>query len=154
MFGFGVVILVTITEADGIKTEVIVQMALIQMGGHNDLKIPAPHLFGKLNSDSMAFLCGNLSRLEALISVKRDVPVSLVILLLGQDHLLNGGLFQAVDGGDILPLRCGFRPLDVTSRVPEIGQVGEREQSQKTNVRKRKIAGKNASSKSIASFPA
>ena len=101
----------------------VVQVVPIQMRGHEHLKAVAPEPLRGLHADLMAFLRRDLSGLEALIAVPGDVSAGLVILLLGQLHLLHGGLRQTVDPGHELSVRGCLRPLHIARRVGEILQI-------------------------------
>ena len=104
----------------------IVQVAFIQVGGDDDLKPVAPHLLCQLHADLMAPLWGHLSRFETLIAMPRDVLVLLAIPLLGQDHLTEHRLLQAVDDGDKRAVRGFLWVLDVRKYVEEVlGALGD-----------------------------
>ena len=85
----------------------VVQVAFVQMGGDDDLELPAPHLFRQFHADLMAPLRGDFAGFEALVAVPRDVLVLLAVPLFGQDHLPKRRLLQAVDGGNKRAV-CGF----------------------------------------------
>ena len=103
----------------------IMQMVFVQVGGDNDLEPVAPHLLCQLHADLMAPLWGDLPRLEALIAVPGDIVILLAVPLLGQDHLLQSRLLQAVDSGDIRAV-CGFLwVLDVRKYIEKVlGALG------------------------------
>ena len=96
------------------------------MRGDNDLKFIAPHLLCQLHTDLMAPLRGDFTRLETLIAVPCDILVLFAISLLGQDHLSERRLLQAVDSGDKGTV-CGFLwVLDVRKHIEEIlGALGD-----------------------------
>ena len=125
MLGFGVVVLFAILERHGIETEMIMQVAFVQVAGDDNLEFISPHLLCQLHADLLAPFRGNFSRFEALIAVPGDIVVLLAVPLFGQDHLTQGCLFQAVDSGDKRAV-CGFlRILDVRKHIKEIfGALG------------------------------
>ena len=114
----GIVVLLPVHEGDGVENEVVVQVVPIQ-----HLKAIAPEMLRGLHADLMAFLRRDLAGLEALIAVPGDVSAGLVILLLGQLHLLHGGLRQTVDPGHETSVRGCLRPLHIARRVGEILQI-------------------------------
>ena len=120
--GFGIVVFLPVPETDGIEQVIIVQMILIQMRGDENLKPVAPQLSRQGHADIVALLRRDLSGLEALVAVERDIPVCFPVLPLGQDHLLQRRLLQAVDGGDIVAVRRGRRALNVAGCIPEVLQ--------------------------------
>ena len=87
------------------------------MGGDDELKLLAPHLTSQLYTDLMAPLRGDFSRFEALVPMPGDVVVLLAVLLFGQDHLLEGRLLQAVEGGDKGAVRGFLRVLDIRNTL-------------------------------------
>ena len=54
----------------------------------------------------MALFRRDLSRLEALVAVPRNITVLLAVALFGENHLLQGNVFLAVDSGNELAARC------------------------------------------------
>ena len=90
------------------------------MGGDDDLKLLAPHLPCQLHADLMAPLRGDFSRLEALIAMPRNVLILFAVPLLGQDHLPQSRLLQAVDSGDKRAVRSFLRVLDVRKHIEEV----------------------------------
>ena len=54
LLGLGIVVLSPIPKGNGIEAEVVVQVAFVQMGGDDDLELPAPHLFRQFHADLMA----------------------------------------------------------------------------------------------------
>ena len=104
----------------------VVQVAFVQMGGDDELKLLAPHLTSQLYTDLMAPLRGDFSRFEALVPMPGDVVVLLAVLLFGQDHLLEGRLLQAVEGGDKGAVRGFLRVLDIRKHIEEVlGALGD-----------------------------
>ena len=120
MLGLGVVVLSTILERHRIETEVVVQVPFVQVGGDDDLKPVAPHFPGQFHADLMAPLRGHLTGLETLIAVPCDIFILLAIPLLGQDHLTERRLLQAVDSGDKGAVRSFLRVLDVRKYIKKI----------------------------------
>ena len=96
----------------------VVQVAFVQMGGDDELKLLAPHLTSQLYTDLMAPLRGDFSRFEALVPMPGDVVVLLAVLLFGQDHLLEGRLLQAVDDGGSFRSRLRYS-AGVRNVVPQ-----------------------------------
>ena len=90
------------------------------MSGDDDLKPVAPHLLCQLYADLMAPLRGDFSWLEALIAMPCDIFILLAVPLLGQDHLTERRLLQAVDGGDKGAVLGFLRVLDVRKYVEKI----------------------------------
>ena len=97
-----------------------VDMLLVEVGGDDDLKAVAPHFLCQLHADFVGKLRCDLLRLEALVAVPSDVAVRLSVTLLGEDHLPQSSFLQAVEGGDILALLCGFRALDIGEHIIEV----------------------------------
>ena len=103
----------------------IMQMVFVQVGGDNDLEPVAPHLLCQLHTDLMAPLRGDFTRLETLIAMPCDILVLFAISLLGQDHLSERRLLQAVDGGDKGAVRGFLWVLDVRKHIEKIfGALG------------------------------
>ena len=98
----------------------VVQVAFVQVGGDDDLKPVAPHLLCQLYADLMAPLRGDLTGLEALIAMPRNVLILFAIPLLGQDHLAERRLLQAIDSGDKGAVLGFLRVLDVRKYVEEV----------------------------------
>ena len=96
------------------------QVAFIQVGGDDDLKPVAPHLLCQLYADLMAPLRGDFSWLETLIAMPGDIVVLFAVPLLGQDHLPQSRLLQAVDGGDERAIRGFLRVLDVRKYIEKV----------------------------------
>ena len=97
----------------------IVQMLLVQMGGDNDLKPISPHLPCQLHPQSVTLFRRDFSGLEALVAVPRNITVLLAVTLFGENHLLQGNVFLAVDGGNELAARCLVWILSVGKHVEE-----------------------------------
>ena len=95
-------------------------MLPVQMGGDDDLEAIAPHFLCGLDANSVALLRRHLSRFEALVSVPCDIAVVLAELLLGQDHLLQSDLLDAVDGGDIFAMVSLVRVLGIGKDIKKI----------------------------------
>ena len=70
----------------------------------------------------MALFRRDFSRLEALVAVPRNIAVLLAVALFGKNHLLQGNVFLAVNGGDELAARCFIRILGVREHIEEILQ--------------------------------
>ena len=104
----------------------IMQMPFVQMRSDDDLEPITPEVLRRLHADLMAELRCDLAGLEALIAMPGDVAIGLVKLLLGQNHLLYGGLSGAVDGGDIGAVCSGCGTLHISCRIPEILQIRDR----------------------------
>ena len=102
----------------------VMQMLLVQMGGNNNLKPIPPHLPCQFHPQSVALFRRNFSRLEALVAVPRNITVLLAVTLFGENHLLQGNVFLAVDGGNELAVRCFIRILGVREHIEEILQSG------------------------------
>ena len=104
----------------------VVQVAFVQVGGDDNLKFIAPHLLCQLHADLMAPLWGHLSWLEALVAVPSDALILFAVPPLGQDHLMERRLLQAVDGGDKGAVRRFLRILDVRKYIEEVlGAFGD-----------------------------
>ena len=98
-------------------------MVFIQVCGDDDLESVAPQFLGGLYTNLVAQLRCDLARLKALIPMPSDVPIVLAKLLLGEDHLLQGNFFYAVDGGNIVASIRLFRVLCIGKDIEKILQV-------------------------------
>ena len=101
----------------------IMQMFLVQVGRDNDLESVTPHLPRQLHAKRMALFRRDLPRLEALVAVPGNVAVLLTVTLFCQDHLLEGNVLLAVDGGDELAVSSFSRVLGISKHVEEILQI-------------------------------
>ena len=70
----------------------------------------------------MALFRRDLSRLEALVAVPRNITVLLAVALFGENHLLQGNAFLAVDGSNKLAACCLVWILGVGKHIEEILQ--------------------------------
>ena len=100
----------------------IVQMVFIQMSGDDNLESVAPQFLCGLYTDLMAKLRCDLARFEALIPMPGDIAIIFSKLLFGEDHLLQGDLLHAVNGGNITALIRFFGVLGVGKDIEKILQ--------------------------------
>ena len=77
------------------------------------MKVITPKLFRCLYADPVTQLRCDFSRFKTLIAVPGDISIVLAELLFGEDHLLQGDLLYAVDGGDKIALGGFFRVLGI-----------------------------------------
>ena len=102
------VVVLMIHEADGIENQVVMNMPLVNMGGKYKFVLAAQDLIGKLYSDLMGFLRGDLPRGKGLYQVAAQV-VALVDGMAACPSKLNIRSFcgTAIGGNQQLPVRLG-----------------------------------------------
>ena len=104
------VVVLMIHEADSIENQVVMDMPLINVGGQYKFILTAQDLLGKLHTDRMGFLRGDLPRGEGLYQVAAQIvviaPVNGVAARPSKFNIR--GLCGAAIGGDQqLPIRFG-----------------------------------------------
>ena len=92
-----------ILKANAIDDKMIVQMVMIAMTCHNDLKPISPQPFGKFNAKLVALLRRNFTGLKALISVVSYDTIILAVSLFRCRHTLISKLGQAIHTADKIP---------------------------------------------------
>ena len=92
-------------EGHRVDHEVVVEVGLVQMGGHHNLEAAAPQLLGEGDAHLVGRGGVGLAGRERLVSVEGHDAARLAVLALGRVHLFQRRGGQAVDAGHVqLPL--------------------------------------------------